>query len=59
MFATSNPKELWLAGYQDHVNSLYREAQSLTHSVANAVEFAGVSKQYQELRKELGVRTSS
>ncbi len=59
VFGTSNPKELWRAGYQDHVNSLYREAQSLTHSVTHAVEFAGVSQQYQQLRKELGVRTSS
>jgi len=58
MFGDTKPKDLWLATYQKHVNNLYNEANSLTHLVGNAVEFAGVSKEYQELRHDLGVRTS-
>jgi hypothetical protein len=58
MFGDTKPKDLWLATYQKYVNNLYSEASSLTHSAGNAVEFAGVSKEYQELRHDLGVRTS-
>jgi hypothetical protein len=58
-FGDSKPKELWLAPYQKYVTNLYSEADGLTHTMRNAVEFAYVSKQYQELRHELGARTAS
>jgi D-alanyl-D-alanine dipeptidase len=61
LFGNTKPKDLWLATYQKYANNLYSEANNLTHSVhsvGNAVEFAGVSKEYQELRHDLGVRTS-
>lgn len=58
VFGDTKPKDLWLATYQKYVNNLFSEANSLTHSVGNAVEFASVSKEYQELRHDLGVRTS-
>jgi hypothetical protein len=43
---SANPKDLWLGTYQRYLNSLYSEANSLAHSVGNAVEFASVSKEY-------------
>ena len=58
-FGDSKPRDLWLAPYQKYVTNLYREADALTHSIRNAVEFASTSKEYQELRQELGVRASS
>ena len=58
VFGSANPKDLWLATYQTYLNDLYSEANSLAHSIGNAVEFASVSTEYQELRHDLGARTS-
>ena len=58
VFGNTKPKDLWLATYQKYLNSLYSEASNLAHSVGKAVEFASVSKEYQELRDDLGARTS-
>ena len=58
VFGNTKPKDLWLATYQKYLNNLYSEASNLTHSVGKAVEFASVSKEYQELRDDLGARTS-
>lgn len=58
VFGDKKPRDLWLAKYQKYVNNLYSEANSLTHSANNAVEFASVSKEYEELGHDLGRSTS-
>ena len=54
LFGTTHRNELWLAAYQKNVNNLEDEATALTHSVGHAVEFAGVSKEYRQLRQDVG-----
>jgi hypothetical protein len=54
VFGNTHRNELWLAAYQKNVNNLEDEATALTHSVGNAVQFAGVSKEYRELRHDVG-----
>jgi hypothetical protein len=58
-FGSQNQEELWLATYQKYVDGLYKQAQILKQSVDHAVKYAKVQTQYQDLRKELGVKTSS
>ncbi len=43
-FVSAKQDELWLGTYQKYLNNIDDEAESLTRSVTNAVEFAGVSK---------------
>jgi hypothetical protein len=59
VFAADHRRELWLSAYQKYVNNLWHETTSLTRSVDKAVEFAGVSKEYQELRSGLNAKSSS
>jgi hypothetical protein len=54
VFGSTHRMELWLATYQKNLNNLEDEATALTHSVGNAVEYAGVSKEYRELRQDVG-----
>jgi hypothetical protein len=54
VFGGTHRSELWLAAYQKNVNNLEDEATALSHSVGNAVQFAGVSKEYRELRHDVG-----
>jgi hypothetical protein len=58
-FGNQNQQELWHPTYQKYVNSLYEQAHSLTQSVDHAVKYAKVQTQYKDLRKDLGVKTSS
>jgi hypothetical protein len=53
-FGKTHRMELWLATYQKNLNNLEDEATALTHSVGNAVQYAGVSKEYRELRQDVG-----
>lgn len=60
VFGQSNWRMLWGSPtYQKYVDNLYSEAQNLTQSVGNAVEYAKVGPQYQELRKNIGMKASS
>lgn len=59
LFGSQYQNELWLAPYQKYVNNLYEQAHSLTKSVDHAVKYAKVQTRYQDLRKDLGVKTSS
>ena len=59
LFGNQNQQELWLPTYQKYVNNLYEQTQSLTQSVDHAVRYARVQTQYQDLRKDLGIKTSS
>jgi hypothetical protein len=54
LFGNTHRSTLWLAAYQKNVNNLEEEATALTQSVGNAVEYAGVSKEYRELRQDVG-----
>jgi hypothetical protein len=58
-FLNHNQQELWLPTYQRYVNDLYQQAESLTQSVDHAVKYSKVQTQYQDLRKDLGIKTSS
>ena len=53
VFGNAHRQALWLSTYQAYLHNLYDDARILTHSVDNAVEFAGVSKEYQGLRSDL------
>ncbi len=54
VFGNTHRNELWLAAYQNNLNNLEDEATALSHSVGHAVQFAGVSKEYRELRQDVG-----
>jgi hypothetical protein len=58
VFGSTHRSELWLATYQKNVNNLEDEATALANSVGNAVQFAGVSKEYRELRHDVTVRST-
>ncbi len=45
LFASGHQAELWLGTYQKYTDNLYSEAQTLAHSVGNAVEYATASRQ--------------
>jgi len=55
----NNPNEINFPTYALYTRNLYNESQSLTRSVDEAVQYAGVSKEYRNLRSELGARRSS
>lgn len=59
LFLNGHQKGLWVPTYRGDLDNLYQEAANLTHFVGNAVEYPGVSKEYQGLRRTLGTRTSS
>lgn len=54
LFANAHKTGLWDQQYRNDLDNLLSEAKSLTQSVDNAVEFPGVSKEYQDLRHGLG-----
>lgn len=58
-FGSTHPDELWVPTYQGNVNNLYNEAQSLTRNVGEAVQYSHVTNEYQNLRHELNVRSTS
>ena len=59
VFGNTHRSELWLAPYQKDLDNLENEASALTRVVGNAVEFPGVSKEYRELRHDLGTQSGS
>jgi hypothetical protein len=59
LYVDHNQGKLWMPPYRQYDNNLYKEARSLSHSVNEAVAYAGVSHEYRGLRKDLGVRTGS
>ena len=59
VFGSTHRSDLWLAPYASDVTNLESEANGLTRLVRNAVEFPGVSKEYRELRHDLGPRSGS
>jgi len=59
VFGGGHKGELWSPTYQKYASNLYNEARALTNSVEQAVDYAQVTKEYQTLTHELGVRKSS
>jgi hypothetical protein len=59
MFVDAHRLELWLPAYQTYLNNLRHEATNLRRSVDKAIEFASVSKEYQDLRSDLQPKGSS
>lgn len=58
-FVNTRQSDLWLGTYQKYLANLDHEAQSLTRSVGDAVQYAGVTKEYRDLRQDMGSRTAS
>lgn len=58
-YLNGHERELWAPAYQNYENNLYNEAGSLAESLTQAVTYAGVSKEYQDLRHKLGVPATS
>ena len=58
-FLNGHQGELWLAEYRTDTNHIFEEAQTLAHSVRTAVAYANASKDYRNLRRELGMASSS
>ncbi len=54
-----HPQEMNLPVFWRYTRNLYEESKTLTHSVGDAVKFAGVSKEYRHLGHELGARGAS
>jgi len=59
VYLASHEHDLWVPTYQKYANHLYKEAGSLTQSLSDAVTYASVSKQYQDLRHKLSVPAAS
>lgn len=59
VFGNGHQMTLWLPTYQRYADNLYGEAQAMTRSVDNAVAYARAAKEYQNLRQEMGMRSSS
>lgn len=59
VYLAGHEHDLWVPTYQKYANNLYKEAGSLTQSLGNAVSYANVSKEYQDLRHKLGVPATS
>ena len=59
VFGGSHRSDLWLATYKTDVTNLANEANALTRVLRNVVEFPGVSKEYRELRHDLGTQSGS
>jgi hypothetical protein len=59
VYLGAHEEELWVPAYQKYTNNLYKEAGALAESLSNAVAFANVSKEYQDLRHKLGVPATS
>ena len=56
VFGNTHRSTLWLPTYQHYVDNLYNQSTQLDNSVQEAVEYAHVSKESQDLRKDLGVK---
>ncbi len=59
LFGNNHRQALWLPQFQKYADNVYNQAEALTHSVDKAVAYASASKDYQELRQEMGARTAS
>lgn len=55
VYLNSHEQELWLPTYQKYANNLYHETGTLAESLSDAVSYADVSKQYQDLRHKVEV----
>lgn len=59
VYLAGHEHDLWVPTYQKYANNLYKEAASLTQSLRDAVTYASVSKEYQDLGHKLRVPATS
>jgi len=59
LFMNGHQQQLWLPPYQQYAANLYDQTLKLEHSADDAVAYASVSADYQNLRHKLGMRSSS
>lgn len=57
-FLDANRGQLWSPTYGKYLSNVYNQAQDMTRSTENAVEYAEVQQQYNHLQKEIGVTKS-
>jgi hypothetical protein len=55
VYLNGHEEELWVPTYQKYATNLYKEAGALTESLREAVTYARLSKEYQDLRHKLAV----
>jgi len=58
VFVNEHQTALWLPVYQKYAGNLYNEARTLTDSLDHALSYARAAKEFQQLRREMGARTS-
>jgi hypothetical protein len=59
VYLNGHEEELWVPTYKKYATNLYKEAGALTESLSEAVTYASVSKEYQDLRHKLAVPATS
>ncbi|MDE3165710.1 MAG: hypothetical protein KGN36_07890 [Acidobacteriota bacterium] len=59
LFGKTHTNALWMPVYQRYTDVIFNQAEKLSHSVDQAVEYAGTSKEYKTLGQDLGVKKSS
>jgi len=58
-FGNNNQSALWKPVYADYLKNLYNESNRLTKSLNEAVQFARVGSEYNQLKKEVGAKSTS
>jgi hypothetical protein len=59
LFLNVRHSGFWRPTYEKYVDNLYSEAESVTHSAGNALDFSSVSKEHRDLEHKLGTRSAS
>jgi hypothetical protein len=57
-FGNAHPLELWVPSYREESYTLLNQIHVLQHTVADAVAYPRVDKEYRGLRKTMGVPTT-
>jgi hypothetical protein len=58
-FMNNHRQELWSSTYKNYVNNLYTDANHLSNSVSDFIQYAQARDHYRTLRNELGLKSSS
>ncbi|HUI55683.1 MAG TPA: hypothetical protein VLY04_11970 [Bryobacteraceae bacterium] len=58
-FGNNNQLALWKPVYADYLKNIYNESSKLTKSLNQAVQFARVGSEYNQLKKDVGAKSTS
>jgi len=59
LFVNQERDDLWMATYKKYVDNLYNESSAVARNTGDAVAYSAIHQEYQHLRNDLGVKTSS